>query len=78
VPTAVNPLVGGATLGPTVAPGTSPNGLGDIAHVLASAAIGLGDGTNTLSASLSLDIPADTRAGAYGGSLTITYLASGP
>jgi hypothetical protein len=77
-PTAVNPLVGGATLGPAVAPGTSPNGLGDAAQVLASAAPGLGFGTNTLSASLTLDIPNGTRAGPYSGNLTITYLETGP
>jgi hypothetical protein len=75
-PTAVNPLVGGAVLGPTVAPGTSPNGLGDAAQVLASATAGNGVGTNTLSATLTLDVPSTTPAGAYTGNLTITYLLS--
>jgi phosphate ABC transporter phosphate-binding protein len=77
-PTAVSPLVGGATVGPTVQPGTSPNGLGDTPQVLASAPSGQGVGTNTLSASLTLAIPAATPAGAYSGLLTITYLESGP
>jgi hypothetical protein len=77
-PTAVNPLVGGATLGPAVGPGTSPNGLGDTAQVLASAPSGEGLGTNTVSASLTLDIPVATPAGAYSGLLTVTYLEAGP
>jgi hypothetical protein len=77
-PTAITPLTGGATLGPAVAPGTSPNGLADTAQVLASAPGGQGFGTNTLSASLTLDIPVATPAGAYSGLLTITYLELGP
>jgi hypothetical protein len=77
-PTAADPLAGGATLGPAVAPGTSPNGLADTAQVLASAPGGQGLGTNTLSANLTLDIPAATAAGAYSGLLTITYLETGP
>ena len=75
-PTAVSPLVGGATLGPAVAPGTSP-GLGDGGQVLASAASGQGVGTNTISADLVLDIPASTPAGPYSGTLTVTYLTAG-
>jgi hypothetical protein len=77
-PTAVSPLVGGATLGPPVAPGTSPNGLGDTAQELAHAPNGQGLGENTLSASLTLDEPAITRAGPYSASLSITYLDIGP
>jgi hypothetical protein len=68
---------GGATLGPPVAPGTSP-GLGDVGAVLASAAAGSGMGTDTLMASLTLDIPASALAGPYTSSLTVTYLESGP
>jgi hypothetical protein len=59
-------------------PGTSPNGLGDTAQVLASAPGGQGFGTNTLSAALVLDIPTASPAGAYSGLLTITYLETGP
>jgi hypothetical protein len=77
VPIAIDPLTGGATLGPPVAPGTSPGGLGDTAAVLAEAAAGSGLGVNTLSADLTLDIPAGTRAGQYTGSFTITYLEVG-
>jgi len=76
VPTAITPLVAGAALGPPVAPGTSPNGLGDTAQVLASAPAGQGFGTNRLSASLTLEIPNLTPAGSYTGSLSITYLTS--
>ncbi|HEY7324373.1 MAG TPA: substrate-binding domain-containing protein [Streptosporangiaceae bacterium] len=77
-PTAVSPLVGGATLGPVVTPGTNPNGLGDTAQVLAAAPGGQGVGTNTLSANLTLSIPVATPAGVYSGLLTITYLEAGP
>src|SRR5215469_1332161 len=76
-PMAVSPLVGGAALGTPVAPATSfPNGLGDTAQVLAAAPAGQGLGTNTLSASLTLDIPL-VAAGPYSGNLTITYLSVG-
>ncbi len=78
VPVAVGPLTGGATLGPAVAPGTSPGGLGDTPAVLAQAAAGSGFGTNTVSADLTLDIPGGTLAGVYAGELTITYLEAGP
>jgi hypothetical protein len=67
----------GATLGPSVAPGASP-GLADAAQVLASAAPGAGMGTASVSATLTLDIPATAHAGPYTGTLTITYLISGP
>jgi hypothetical protein len=76
-PTAVGTLVGGATLGPAVAPGTSP-GLGDAAQVLVSAAPGSGTGTNVVDAALTLDIPASALAGPYTGDLTVTYLSAGP
>jgi len=78
IPVAVDPLTGGATLGPTVAPGTSPDGLGDAPAVLARAANGSGFGTNTVSADLTLDVPAGSLAGVYAGELTITYLEAGP
>jgi hypothetical protein len=68
---------GGAILGPTVAPGASP-GLADAAQVLASAAPGSGSGTDSLSASLTLDIPTAALAGPYTSTLTITYLLTGP
>jgi hypothetical protein len=71
-------LATGATLGPTVAPGTDPGGLGDTAAVLASAAPGGGAGTSGLGANLTLDIPATAEAGPYGGNLTITAVTTGP
>lgn len=74
-PTAVDPLVGNATLGQVVAPGASP-GLGDAAQVLASATAGNGLGTNMLSAALTLSIPDSAVAGPYTDNLTITYLLS--
>ena len=67
----------GATLGPTVAAGTSP-GLGDTPQVLAEATPGNGVGTSTLGANLTLDIPGPALAGPYSGSLTITFVESGP
>jgi hypothetical protein len=70
-------VVGGAITGGNVPPGTSP-GLGDTAQVLASAAPGNGMGTNTFFANLTLIIPGTARAGPYTGSMTITYLDSGP
>ncbi|MBO0836307.1 MAG: Ig-like domain repeat protein [Actinobacteria bacterium] len=71
-------FTGGATAGPPVLPGTSPGGLGDTPHLLASAPAGQGLGTNVLTAALNLDIPAGTTAGPYTSDLTITYLESGP
>ncbi len=70
-------LADGATCGSTVDPGASP-GLADAAQVLASAAPGDGTGSSSLSAALTLDIPASALAGAYTGTLTITYLETGP
>ncbi len=78
VPIAVSTLTGGVTLGPTVAPGTSPGGLGDTGAVLAEALPGSGYGTSTFSANLTLDIPEAARPGPYAGSLTITYIDAGP
>jgi hypothetical protein len=78
VPLAVDPLVGGATLGPAVAPGTSPGGLGDVPAVLAEASPGSGFGTNTLGADLTLDKPSTAVAGPYAALLTITYMEAGP
>ncbi len=69
-------LATGATLGPTVAPAAP--GLGTTAAVLASAAPGGGVGTSTLSAALTLDIPATAVAGPYTGSMTITAVTTGP
>ena len=46
--------------------------------VLASAADGSGLGTDTLGATLTLDIPASARSGAYTATLTLTYLDTGP
>jgi hypothetical protein len=78
VPGAVGTLGSGVTLGPTVAPGTSPGGLGDTGGVLFSATPGNGEGTNVANAALTLDIPAGTPAGSYSGSITVTYLSVGP
>ena len=77
-PAAVGTLGTGVTLGPTIAPGTSPGGLGDTGGVLISATPGNGFGTNAANAALTLNIPAGTVAGSYAGNLTITYLSVGP
>ncbi len=73
-----SPLPAGVTLGPVIAPGTSPGGLGDTGGVLLSAVPGAGYGTFTSEAQLTLEIPAAAPAGSYTGSLTITYLETGP
>jgi hypothetical protein len=78
IPGAVGTLGTGVTLGPTVAPGTSPGGLGDTGGVLISATPGNGFGSNVANAALTLDIPAGQVAGSYAGSLTVTYLSVGP
>jgi hypothetical protein len=75
VPTSVSPSAGTAILGSTDDPG-SP-GLGTAA-LLASAVPGQGFGTNTFSASLTLGIPNNARAGPYTGTLTITFIESSP
>jgi hypothetical protein len=77
-PVAVDLLTPGASLGPVVAVNTNPGGLGDTGSVLAFADSGSGTGTNTLSASLFLSISSSVLAGPYSGSLTITYLTTGP
>jgi hypothetical protein len=82
-PTAAQSLVDGATLGGTVAPagadsGSTGPGLGTAPGTLAYAAAGCGFGTNVLSASLLLDIPAATPPGPYAGTITITYIEAQP
>jgi hypothetical protein len=78
VPGAVGALGTGVTLGPAVAPGTSPGGLGDTGGVLISATPGNGFGTSVANAALTLNIPAGQVAGSYAGSMTVTYLSVGP
>jgi hypothetical protein len=75
-PAAVDTLVDGAILGPAVAPVTP--GLGSTPGTLAYAAEGCGFGTNVLGAGLTLDIPAGQAAGAYAGSLVVTYIETQP
>jgi hypothetical protein len=75
-PTAVGTLADGATLGPAVTPVNL--GIGSTAATLAFAGAGCGFGTNVLSASLTLDIPAAAVAGPYAGTLTVTYVVSQP
>jgi len=70
-------LSGGATCGQPVPPGSS-TGLADAAQVLASAPSGSGLGSDTLSASLTLDIPATAPVDPYQSTVTITYLVIGP
>jgi phosphate ABC transporter phosphate-binding protein len=80
LPAAVDPLTlpAGVSTGPQIAPETSPGGLGDTGGVLADATQGAGYGTYNFGATLTLDIPASAPAGTYTGSLTITYLETGP
>ncbi len=77
-PATPSPLPAGVTLGPAIAPGTSPGGLGDTGGVLAQAVPGSGYGTFTFGATFTLDIPAAAPPGVYTGTLTITYLEEGP
>jgi len=77
-PAAAGTLGTGVTLGPAIAPGTTPGGLGDTGGVLFSATPANGFGTNVANAALTLNIPAGQQAGSYAGSLTITYLSVGP
>jgi hypothetical protein len=70
-PTSKGPLVGKATLGPVVSPG-SP-GLGTAA-TLASARAGAGFGKNVFSANLTVHIPSAVLAGTYRGIMTITFV----
>jgi hypothetical protein len=69
-------VAGGANLGPVVAPGQP--GLGARAAVLARAAPGSGNGTSTFGATLALEIPAAAVTHTYIGTLTITFIESGP
>jgi hypothetical protein len=75
-PTVSGSLVDGAVLGPAVTPAAP--GLGSAPGTLAYAAAGCGYGTNVLSANLTLAIPTGQAAGAYTGSLTITYIETQP
>jgi hypothetical protein len=68
-------VTGGARLGPTVAP--ADPGLGSGAD-LASAPVGSGYGTDTLSANLVLELPAAAATRSLTGTLTITFLDAGP
>jgi hypothetical protein len=68
------PSVDNATVGPTVAP-TAP-GLGTTPGLLAQAVHGNGFGTNTVTATLNLVIPASQLAGPYAGQLNITYVSA--
>lgn len=77
-PATPSPLPAGVTLGPAIAPGTDPGGLGDTGGVLAQAVPGSGYGTFTFGATFTLDIPAGAPAGSYTGTLTITFLEQGP
>jgi len=81
-PAFMGSAAGGALIGGAVAPtgadaGSTGPGLGTAA-VLAHAAVGTGIGTNTVNAALLLDIPATAPPGAYTGSLSITYVTTGP
>jgi hypothetical protein len=67
-----------AVLGPVIAPGTSPGGLGDAPAPLAHAPAGSGVGTFQFTAGLALDIPSAAPAGSYSATMTITYLQTGP
>jgi hypothetical protein len=82
-PTNATALPQGLTLGPAVAPGTTTNGLGDAAQLLASVHAGTGNGFTgttgvTLGASLLLNIPAGQEAGPYAGFLNITSVNALP
>ena len=71
----------GVTLGAPIAKGTSPNGLGDAARVLASVTggpAGAGTGTYTLGANLDLNIPVGQEAGPYASFLDITSVNHNP
>jgi hypothetical protein len=72
----VGTVAGGAKLGAPVAPGD--RGLGSAGAVLAVAAPGSGMGTATLSAELMLAVPPGAHGGPFAGTLTITFLETGP
>jgi hypothetical protein len=69
-------VTGGAKLGPPVAPGNP--GLDSARAVLAAAAAGSGAGVDTLTAVLLLQVPASARGGPFAGTLTLTFVESGP
>jgi hypothetical protein len=82
-PAGNTPAVQGVSLGSPVTAGTTTNGLGDAAQVLASVHAGTGNGFtgtagDTLSAALTLAIPAGQEAGPYAGLLNITSVSSLP
>jgi hypothetical protein len=72
----IGSLSGGATLGPAVV--ADHPSLGTKGALLAAAAPGSGGGTSTLSADLTLKIPASAVANTYVGTLTITCIETGP
>jgi hypothetical protein len=81
-PAGNTPAVQGVSLGATVAPAAT-NGLGVAPQVLASVHAGTGNGFtgtggDTLSAGLTLAIPAGQEAGPYAGSLNITSVNALP
>jgi hypothetical protein len=78
-----SPAVPGVSLGSPVTAGTTTNGLGDAAQVLASVHAGTGDGFtgtggDTLGAALTLTIPAGQEAGPYASFLDITSVNALP
>ena len=82
-PTNGGTLPQGVTLGNAVTAGTTTNGLGDAAQVLASVHAGTGNGFTgtsglTLGANLTLAIPAGTEAGPYAGFLNVTSVNALP
>jgi hypothetical protein len=74
-PTAAS-LAPGAVLGGIITPAAP--GLGATAATLASASAGGGVGTSTLSADLTLAIPASTMPGPYASVLTLTAVSAAP
>ena len=62
--------------GPEV-PGTSPIGALDVARKTVRAGVGYGSGTYTQALGVELTIPAQSRAGTYTGTLTVT-ISAGP
>jgi hypothetical protein len=82
-PSGNSPAVQGVSLGSPVTAGTTTNGLGDSAQVLAAVHAGTGNGFtgtagDTLSAALTLAIPAGQEAGPYAGFLNITSVNALP
>jgi hypothetical protein len=81
-PTNTGTLPTGVTLGGTIAPATSPNGLGDAFQPLATGAPGVGSFTGaggvTLGANLTLAIPAGQEEGPYAAFLNIDAMSGTP